>query len=269
MPNTYAHYRFGQDVKRKLLQSGDSDIRRLIDSDQQLYMIGLHGPDILFYYHPLWNNPISNIGFSMHNWTGRRFLQQAVDAVNRNTSRRAATAYLIGFVCHFTLDSICHPYVEEVIHQDGFDHTEIEGAFDRALMIHDGLNPVIHPLTDHIHPSQRNAAIIAPFFPPADAGQVYRALRSMTRFNSLITTDDPVRRGAIMSILRAAGCYDTMHGMVITRHKEERFAKSSRQLWQLYHEALQAAPEMIREALDLADGNDRLDHRFDHTFSYF
>ena len=30
---------------------------------KQLYDIGLHGPDILFYYHPLVANPLNEIGY--------------------------------------------------------------------------------------------------------------------------------------------------------------------------------------------------------------
>ena len=45
MPSTYAHYTFGQEVKRHL----KGDIEKIIAENIALYNIGLHGPDILFY----------------------------------------------------------------------------------------------------------------------------------------------------------------------------------------------------------------------------
>ena len=49
MPSTYAHYRLGQQVRREL----EGNERKIIEKYPQLYLIGLHGPDILFYYKPL------------------------------------------------------------------------------------------------------------------------------------------------------------------------------------------------------------------------
>ncbi len=62
MPSTYAHYRFGKEVLERL----DPDLRSVIEAHRELYDIGLHGPDILFYYDALHRNPVSQIGFSMH-----------------------------------------------------------------------------------------------------------------------------------------------------------------------------------------------------------
>lgn len=45
MPATYAHYRFGTEVLEKLPQSLQETIQR----DRELYDIGFHGPDILFF----------------------------------------------------------------------------------------------------------------------------------------------------------------------------------------------------------------------------
>ena len=46
MPTTYAHDLFGKEVYKKL----PSDMKALIRRHGDLYRIGLHGPDILFYY---------------------------------------------------------------------------------------------------------------------------------------------------------------------------------------------------------------------------
>ena len=48
MPSTYAHYRFGQDVLKAL----PAKYRDTLLQEEDLFNIGLHGPDLLFYYKP-------------------------------------------------------------------------------------------------------------------------------------------------------------------------------------------------------------------------
>lgn len=263
MPNTYAHYRFGLDVYRQMTPTQQA----LVRNRSSLYFLGLHGPDLLFYYKPLITTKINSIGYDMHEWSGRKFFTRGAHLVRISSDPAAAQAYLTGFLCHFALDSFCHPYVDEKIKSSGAGHTEIEGAFDRALMVHDGLDPVRHRVMDHIRPDRRNAAAAAPFFAPASPDDIYRAMRSMVLCGNLMTGPDEFRRFLIDTVLRATGCWNSMHGMVITKHRDRRFADSDRRLWTLYHKALAASASMLRETEDLIRGRDTLDARFDRTFS--
>ena len=40
----------------------DGNEKKIVEKYPQLYLIGLHGPDILFYYKPLKSNSINSIG---------------------------------------------------------------------------------------------------------------------------------------------------------------------------------------------------------------
>lgn len=66
MPSTYAHYIFGQQIRGRL--SGYE--RKVIDKYPELFNIGLHGPDILFYYRPLGKNKVNQLGSRMHSESG-------------------------------------------------------------------------------------------------------------------------------------------------------------------------------------------------------
>ena len=46
MPSNYAHYSFGKQVYQKQ----PAFIKKIIHDHLDLYLIGLHGPDILFYF---------------------------------------------------------------------------------------------------------------------------------------------------------------------------------------------------------------------------
>ena len=52
MPSTYAHRRFGADV----LQQLPAALQDQIGKNRALFDVGLHGPDLLFYYHAAKSN---------------------------------------------------------------------------------------------------------------------------------------------------------------------------------------------------------------------
>ena len=63
MPTTYAHDLFGKEVYKRL----PSDMKALIRRHGDLYRIGLHGPDILFYYMVSKNPEIPSQGGMIKN----------------------------------------------------------------------------------------------------------------------------------------------------------------------------------------------------------
>ena len=69
MPTTYAHDLFGQKVYRQL----PDQVKELIRKNGELYRIGLHGPDIFFYYF-IFKNHVSSVGYRMHKEKARAFL---------------------------------------------------------------------------------------------------------------------------------------------------------------------------------------------------
>ena len=62
MPSTYAHRRFGTNVLEHL----PDELRAQLEQNRELYDIGLHGPDLLFYYHAAKSNPVGALGNAMH-----------------------------------------------------------------------------------------------------------------------------------------------------------------------------------------------------------
>ena len=66
MPTTYAHYKFGKEVISALPRP----LRSTVENHRELFDIGLHGPDILFYYHLFHENPVSQKGMAMREQSG-------------------------------------------------------------------------------------------------------------------------------------------------------------------------------------------------------
>ena len=201
MPTTYTHYRFGHDVMRRL----NPRYHQVIESYQELFDAGLHGPDLLFYYHALSGNDVIRLGNQLHRETGRSFFEHAGEIVKMGTSG-AHIAYVFGFLCHFALDRCCHPYVAEKELQ-GVSHSTIESSFDRYLLIRDGLDPVTHKVTAHLHPSRKSAGVIALFYPFLTVEEVFQAENHMLLFLNALIAKGPKRR----ALLRAMNLADKAH----------------------------------------------------------
>ena len=85
MPSTYAHYRFGQDVLKAL----PDQYKKVLLQEADLFNIGLHGPDLLFYYKPFSHHPLHAEGGRMHRLTGRQYFTEAGKIyLNRKNKRQ-------------------------------------------------------------------------------------------------------------------------------------------------------------------------------------
>ena len=263
MPSTYAHYRLGRDVLERL----PDDLGGIAERHRELYDIGLHGPDILFYYDALHRNPVSQVGFSMHGFPARDFFGPAREALAGAEDREAGEAYLMGFVCHFALDSTCHPYIEDVIQTEGIAHTKIEGEFDRMLLAEDGKDPVRQSLVTHIRPTDANARVISGFFPTVTADQVRKALEDMIHYNGLLICPGRLKRWLVVRALKKSGNYDDMIGLVLNSEGDPACERSNARLKELYEDSVTLSVELIRDLHSYLSGDsEALCARFDRTF---
>ena len=258
MPSAYAHYRFGRQVCPLLGSKEQQTILRYPEP----FLIGLHGPDIFFYHHPLASSALNRMGHRMHEEPGASFFIPAAKALAAMPAgnRQAGLSYLYGFLCHFALDSFCHPYVEAQVRRTGIAHMELEAEFDRRLMLHDGLEPLSHFPAGHIIPSVRNARLIAAFFEKEGGTpqEILRTLRSMLVCSRLLTAPHLPKRLAIETVFAASGKSASMRGVMIPLHADPACVRSNKRLGRLYRLALPAAADLIRSYRLYAEGKEGL-----------
>lgn len=96
MPTTYAHDLFGKKIYAKL----PAEIQKVIRRNTNLYRIGLHGPDILFY--DMLKPKVTETGIAMHRECAAPFFERGMTLV-RTTHDEKLLAYLLGFGCHYPL----------------------------------------------------------------------------------------------------------------------------------------------------------------------
>lgn len=265
MPSTYAHRKFGAKVLERLPEN----LQTLIGRHRQLFDIGLHGPDLLFYYHAAKTNPVSTLGNAMHDKPGRVFFERARSVVQQAQDREAALAYALGFVCHFALDSTCHPYVERYTRDSGVTHCEIETEFDNALMRQDGHDPLKFFTAGHIHASEANAKVIAPFYEQIPERTALDAIKGMIQVHKLLQASNAVKRWVVLTGMKVVGKYDKLHGLVANPTPNPVCEESSRELKKLFAQAVPLAQKLILEYAAKLETDEPLDAAYDHTFGEF
>jgi hypothetical protein len=108
-----------------------------------LMQIGSQGPDPFFYYHFLpWmpNNGSNKLASSLHTESTKPFLELIISLADDDESK----AWVCGFLTHFSLDTVAHPYV--------FYRT---GLYNKDTQENRGYHLMLERAIDNIYIEQR------------------------------------------------------------------------------------------------------------------
>lgn len=261
MPTTYAHYTFGGLVFDNL----DNDVKKIISENLNLFNIGLHGPDILFYFKPLSSNKISKIGHELHSLTADKFFENAKRVINECPEPEAACAYIIGFICHFMLDSECHPFVREK-ESNVITHSEIETEFERLLMIKNKMEPLSFKPTAHIIPNLDYAKCISWFYKGITYKEIFKALKSMRLYLNILVAPGHLKRSIIITTLKLSGNYDNMIGLIMNYEESPMCTEISKNLYDLYIKAIAPTANLINDYYKSVKDTQPINKRFVRNF---
>lgn len=149
MPGFRSHYVFGIETRNELKKMNTRrslSVYDMIRSFPAIYALGEQGPDIFFYNPPSYLHR-HNIGARMHHESTLVFITHLIDTAGATRStylRDEAIAYTAGFIGHYTLDTICHPYIHYRACKDIYDssnkgfynHMLLEADLDCSLLAH-------------------------------------------------------------------------------------------------------------------------------------
>lgn len=112
MPDIITHYLFGLDTSQNIKQS---PLYKIIKENKNMFLIGLQGPDLMYYNIVPKKDSKAYVGFKMHTDKTGDFLMSSLAYLKRydtaSSEFNEALSYLSGFMCHYILDSMAHPYV--------------------------------------------------------------------------------------------------------------------------------------------------------------
>lgn len=263
MPTTYAHDLFGKRVYKGL----SPELRRIVRKNENLFRIGLHGPDILFYC--LTNKKVIDVGTRMHREQAKEFFQRSMAEVRKRYSM-PLLAYVLGFGCHYLLDSDCHPYVNQKAREGVISHTLLEKEFDRSLMLETGKNPHYFYPSDCVVPKISYAHVIHRALPEVPAGKIHRSLKMMKFITNCMVYDNAGKRRRMIrlfTIFAGKKRSDNVLDYFMAKEPPKGCEPWIGELRQLYDKALEEAPRYLQELYALLDAPGELSARWERTYN--
>ena len=263
MPTTYAHWRFGDKCIRML----PDDLQNIILNNRAIFDYGVHGPDIFFYYNCLKHNEINRYGSAMHDIPYKDTLAQIKENFKKTENKDMALSYLLGFTCHFTLDSYCHGFIEKVDETMPYSHGKIESQFDRYLLIKDGFNPVTKSVTDMFHPDKKMAKVISGLFNKFDEDIIYKTLKDQKLYLNLLKDNSDIKRFFLTTAMDIAKV-PSFKDLLITKENVEELKPVNIRLNKYFDMALKHYPVLADSLIGYLSDKNELNTYFKHNFSF-
>ena len=235
MPANYAHHRFG----KQILPTLPADVRQCIQRFRRMFDMGLHGPDIFFYYNPFLKTAVGDLGGKFHMQTGQEFFPTACAAANSE----AARAYLYGLLGHYCLDSVCHPYVQQIVDIGEATHVALESEFDRYLMALDKVpSPHTYDMSKHFKLTRGECMSVAEFYPPATGANISQCVNIMAFASKLLANPKRDRTEKLLRRIKPELCDN-----LIPTAEVEELALYVQELKEHYDRALERYPVLLEQ----------------------
>ena len=263
MPTTYAHWRFGDKCIRML----PDDLQNIILNNRAIFDYGVHGPDIFFYYNCLKHNEVNRYGSAMHDIPYKDTLAQIKENFKKTENKDMALSYLLGFTCHFTLDSYCHGFIEKVDETMPYSHGKIESQFDRYLLIKDGFNPVTKSVTDMFHPDKKMAKVISGLFNKFDEDIIYKTLKDQKLYLNLLKDNSDIKRFFLTTAMDIAKV-PSFKDLLIIKENVEELKPVNIRLNKYFDMALKHYPVLADSLIGYLSDKNELNTYFKHNFSF-
>ncbi len=198
MPAAYAHFQFGQDCLKYL----DGQDYRLVKKHKNLFNYGIQGPDLLFYSFFRGGRKVFKKGAGMHTLPGKDIFSDVKSIMLEGKGNNEEfLAYVLGFLCHYTLDSTCHSYIERKKEVSEISHNLIESQYEAHLMRQNGVDrPSIYPRAYLMEPDKMDARIISTFY-KLSAKTIYKCMKGQRTALNLFSMENSWRRKIFSNIL--------------------------------------------------------------------
>ena len=260
MPTTYAHHRFGAEM----LEFMPGDIRGTAQRYRRLFHVGLHGPDPLFFYRPVFSGKIHRLGRKFHMQTGREFFSRACRSL-RMEPDEGGCAYLYGVLCHFVLDACCHPLLRRAEKDGAAGHMRIERSFDRFLMEADGIRiPGGMPIATGLKLNSQECELVSSFYPGTDRRIILESVQTMALVERILEMPPGPARNAVTQTVSALS--GTFRDMLAGQKPDPACAPWENALLEKYRQAAELFPDMLLRLIAHLNYNAPLGDRFDPVF---
>lgn len=261
MPALYAHNKFGKLVIPKL----PDEIKNIIKKYPDSFRIGLQGPDFLFF--DITKRKITGLGVHMHHCDTYSFMEHALTVIQQYGLDSPQFSYITGFICHFTLDNICHPYVNRFMKETNCGHVEIEGDLDHLILSGDGHSPERYPLNLLVPASRDTAAGMAPFYPQLTIDEIYHSLCMMQYIKRLFVAPGKIKRALFILLMKATFHYKRLKGHAMTPYPNPKCRAQSIFLYDRLVHSVEEAVMLVHNFTNSALKGTILSGKFHRDFN--
>ena len=261
MPTTYAHWRFGD----KCIETLPNNLKEIINNNREIFDFGVHGPDIFFYYNCLKHNKINQFGTNLHEIAYKTTLEEFKKNYDKTDDKYGALSYILGFTCHFTLDSYCHGYIERKEEVSKVSHGKIESQFDRYLLKKDGYDPIKKSVTFSLHPSKKIALTISQLFDEISFKEAYKAIKDQKLYLNLLKDNNDIKRFILtkgMDLAKVSKFKD----LLITKEDDPNCLDANIRLDKYFNIAVKHYPILVNDVLNYLNDKNELPDYFKHDF---
>lgn len=258
MPTTYAHWRFGQDC----IDSMPDDLKEIINNNRDIFNLGVHGPDIFFY--DLLHGEVPKYGEKIHYEPGRNFFEKSKKVMEAHEEKDAMLSYCLGFLSHFTLDSVCHSYVNRKKEVSEISHNKVESEWDGHLMLEDGRMVNMVDRAESLRPNKEIARVISYFF-DFDEKVILRTTKMQHMFIHLLNYVTPLKYDLFQWLLNELKKYN-YRDLFIAPVESEKCMDSNMRLDKLKVKARKLYPRLLKNYMEYLRNDKALPAYFNHNF---
>lgn len=255
-------------------------LKRLPEEEQKkilpymdAYVIGLQGPDVFFNRVFEKGKKTVHFGEELHELSGRTlFTSLRSDALKDPRVR----AYALGFLGHYVLDTIIHPYINEVADWDIARHLAFEMDYDRELLLRRGKKPGPYRLSRHVRTTRATQRAAAEFYAPIlkeysmTKADVRAGIRSMAMIRRLVRCPNRLVEKLLLSAMRKLG-FDPMYESMIMKASGPHLGDLPESAFPMSDELMSLAVEDYRTSHEALirfwEEGRELPRRFDLDFS--
>lgn len=258
MPTVYTHWHFGDEC----IETMPDNLKEVINENRDIYNIGVHGPDFMFYY--LFNNDVRKYGSDLHKKPAKEFFMAAAETYRQNKDKEAMLAYLMGFLTHFTLDSVTHSYIERKKEVSTASHYKIESEYDKYMIEKDGRKENVVDRSENLRPNYAICKVMSRFYPYKPA-TVYLSCVMHRLLTSAMNCISDRKFFLLRDLLVKIG-QPMMADLMMDKNDFPPCHDSNIRLDKLKDKALKLYPRLMLNYLNYINGDGKLSKYFDHVF---
>lgn len=264
MPCIYTHDSFGKKVLAKLPE----ELKTIINNHRKEFNAGLQGPDFLFFYHPMLKLRTNQMGYWQHGQPINKYLRHLLPIIRKEGMDSGVYAYVLGFLCHYMLDSECHTFVIPLAERPGYTHLAIENEFDRHLIRKDGHRPLTYPVWKKIGCSRDIIDAIYMAYRPLRLSkrEIREALYSMRFYKWLLTSGHSLKRFIVRLCMYISMHYEELEGHMMDVHPKSYARKTNQSLQFIYDNAISLTSDILQDFHESVRHGKPLHERFSCTF---